>query len=163
MKKLSFLGIGPKIAVVFLPWLAVTIVASILYKDIFVYTHSKNKIILVAGILFMAFALIFYFSTVRLLLSGLKETKLVTKGSFALCQNPLYMAIILLIVPALSLILNSWLVLTSSLAGYLMMALYIKDEYSELEHFFGEEYLKYKKETPEFFPLRLRKSSQKKI
>jgi protein-S-isoprenylcysteine O-methyltransferase Ste14 len=96
-----------------------------------------------------------------MLLKGLKETRLVTKGAFYLCQNPLYAAILLFILPALSLLLNSWLILTSSLVGYIMFKIYIKGEYKELETFFGNEYLKYKSETPEFLPLPLKKWAEK--
>ena len=128
MKKLSFLGIGPRIAIVFLPWLAATITLSCIKSGVFRYTSEKNKIILFTGIVLMAAGLIFYFSTVRILMAGLKETKLQTKGPYSLCQNPLYAAIFLIIIPALSLLLNSWLVLTSSLAGYIMFRIFINNE-----------------------------------
>lgn len=156
MNKMSFYGIGPKIAIVFLPWLAVTIIISIIWKELFIYT-IENKGIFIAGIILMISGLIFYFSTVRLLLNGLKETKLMTKGAYSLCQNPLYASICLFIVPALSLILNSWLVLTTSITGYILFKIYIKKEYQELEKFFGEEYTIYRKHTPEFFPFPIKR------
>jgi protein-S-isoprenylcysteine O-methyltransferase Ste14 len=157
MKKLDFFGIGPKIAIVMLPWLAVSIILSIVLKNTFAFTTDNKKIILLTGILLMLFGLIFYFSTVRVLLKGLRETKLQTKGAFSLCRNPLYSSIALFIIPALSLILNSWLVLTTSIVGYIMFKVHIKDECRELEKFFGAEYLKYKSETPEFFPFPVKK------
>lgn len=157
MKKLSFLGIGPRIAIVFLPWLAASIALSCIKRGVFAYTSENYNTFLIVGIVLLAAGLIFYFSTVRILMAGLKETKLQTKGPYSLCQNPLYAVIFLIIIPALSLLLNSWLVLTSSLSGYLMFRLFISNEYSELEKFFGEEYLKYKKDTPEFFPIPIKK------
>lgn len=153
MKKLNFLGIGPKIAVVLLPWLAGSIVLSSFQIGFLKYTSETSLILHIAGIVLMASGLIFYFSTVRMLLKGLKETKLMTKGPYSLCQNPLYASLILAVLPALSLILNSWLVLTSSFIGYILFKLFIKSEYRELEKFFGEDYLRYRKVTPEFFPL----------
>jgi protein-S-isoprenylcysteine O-methyltransferase Ste14 len=153
MKKLNFLGIGPKIAVVLLPWLAASIVASSFKIRVLKYSSECSKFLLIAGIVLMAAGLIFYFSTVKMLLKGLKETKLMTKGPYSLCQNPLYASLILAVIPALSLILNSWLILTSSLIGYILFKRFISAEYIELEKFFGEEYIKYKTETPEFFPL----------
>jgi protein-S-isoprenylcysteine O-methyltransferase Ste14 len=152
MNKLNFFGVGPKIAVVLLPWLATSIVLSCLDISFFRYTIGSSDILFTAGIVIMVAGLVFYFSTVRMLLKGLKENKLMTKGAYALCQNPLYASIILLVIPALSLLLNSWLVLTSSLIGYILFKFNIKSEYAELEKFFGEEYLNYKSETPEFFP-----------
>jgi protein-S-isoprenylcysteine O-methyltransferase Ste14 len=65
----------------------------------------------------------------------------------------LAVAVLLFIIPALSLLLNSWLVLASNVVGYIVLKIFIGHEYLELEKFFGEEYLKYKSKTREFFPL----------
>ncbi len=152
MNKLNFLGIGPKMAVVLLPWLAASIILNSFRISLFKFTSEHSQILHIAGIILMVLGLIFYFSTVRLLLKGLRETILVTSGPYRLCQNPLYASLILFVIPALSLILNSWLVLTSSLVGYILFKLFIKSEYSELEKFFGEDYINYREKTPEFFP-----------
>ena len=157
MPKLNFLGIGPRMATVLLPWLVLTIVLSTHYKGTFAFTPGKSSILLISGIVFLVFGLIFYGSTVKLLLKGLNETRLVTNGAYSLCQNPLYSSILLFIIPSLSLILNSWLVLTSSVIGYLLFKINIRKEYYELEKFFGEDYKKYKNETPEFFPFPVKK------
>lgn len=157
MKKLNFLGIGPKIASVLLPYLILTIVLSTHFKSIFGYLPEKNPYMFNAGLILLIVGLIFYFSTVKLLIKGLNETRLVTNGAFSLCQNPLYSSIILFIIPALSLILNSWLVLTSSIIGYILFKIFIKNEYNELEKFFGESYINYRKDTPEFFPFPFKK------
>jgi len=154
--KLNFFGVGPKIAKVLIPWLAIAIIAS-LASNYFIFTAEKVKVLKIIGTALLIFGMIFYLTTVKLLLKGLKETRLVTNGSFYLCQNPLYTAILLFIIPAVSLLLNSWLVLTSSLVGYILFKTYIRNEYQELEHFFGDEYLKYKNNTPEFFPLPIKK------
>jgi protein-S-isoprenylcysteine O-methyltransferase Ste14 len=151
MKKLSKLGIGPKMAVFLLPWLLITIVISKCNKQ-FAYTIQQRNILMITGIVLLVTGLLFYFSTVKTLLKGLNETKLITKGPYKICQNPLYVSLILLIIPSLSLILNSWLLLTSTLLGYILFKIFIKSEYKELEAFFGEDYLKYKSETSEFFP-----------
>ncbi|HCY40812.1 MAG TPA: hypothetical protein DHV48_05575 [Prolixibacteraceae bacterium] len=160
MNKLNFFGVGPKIGKVLLPWLTVAIVLSCT-THFFNFTPENTKVLKIIGAMLMTFGLIFYLATVKMLLKGLNETRLVTNGAFYLCQNPLYAAILLFIIPALSLLLNSWLVLTSSVVGYFMFKVFIKGEYQELEKFFGEEYLKYKSETPEFFPLPIKKWMKK--
>jgi protein-S-isoprenylcysteine O-methyltransferase Ste14 len=156
MNKLNFFGVGPKIGLVLLPWLAMSIITSCL-TNYFAYITESSGNLKIAGTILMIFGLSFYFSTVRLLLKGLKETRLVTNGGFYLCQNPLYASFLLFIIPALSLLLNSWLVLTSSLVGYLIFKLYIRGEYQLLEKYFGESYSKYKSETPELFPFPVKK------
>jgi protein-S-isoprenylcysteine O-methyltransferase Ste14 len=160
MNKLNFFGIGPKIAMVLLPWLAATIVLSCLHIDALTFTPEGSEVLFIAGIVLLFIGLVFYFSTVRMLLKGLRETRLVTTGTYSISQNPLYASLILLIIPALSLLLNSWLILTSSIAGYIMFRIYIRREYSELERFFGQRYLEYKKQTPEFFPFPVKKGGK---
>ena len=155
MNRLSTFGIGPKMAIVLLPWLAATIVPSRTMNPTFKFTAIYADILHITGIVLMVVGLIFYFATVRILLKGLKETKLITRGPYSFCQNPLYFSLLVIIIPAISLLINSWLVLTTSIVGFILFKLFIKSEYKELEKFFGEAYLNYKRETPEFFPYSL--------
>jgi len=116
----------------------------------------------ISGVGLLVSGLVFYFSSVRLLLSGLKEGKLVTSWTFSLCQNPRYMSFIGFLIPAIALLLNSWLILTTCVVGFVLLKVYVSKEYEILEEAFGNEYLKYKNETPEFFPLPLKKWLKKK-
>lgn len=157
MDKLNFFGVGPKIGIVALPWLAVTIMLSLLFENTFNYIDDSNKVLFYSGLILLIIGLAFYFATVPRLLKGIKETKLVTTGAYYLCCNPLYTSIILLIIPAISLMMNSWLIITSSLVAYIAFKIQIKKEYKEMETFFGDEYISYKSKTPEFFPLPYKK------
>jgi protein-S-isoprenylcysteine O-methyltransferase Ste14 len=161
MKKLDFFGIGPKIGRIFIPWLVASIVISSISEN-FKLSEVRSSGLTISGVFLLVIGLIFYFSSARLLLRGLKEGKLVTAGTFSLCQNPLYISFILFLIPAIALLLNSWLVLTSGLAGFVLLKIYIGKEYQALEGFFGDEYLKYKNETPEFIPLPFKKWFGKK-
>ena len=111
MPKLNFLGVGPRIATILLPWLLISIVLSTHFRKMFSFTSEKSSLLFICGIILLVFGTIFYGSTVRLLLRGLKETRLVTNGAFSLCQNPLYSSIILFIIPALTHLKNSWTIL----------------------------------------------------
>jgi protein-S-isoprenylcysteine O-methyltransferase Ste14 len=158
---MSFFGIGPKIGIILIPWLVVTITISLL-TGIFSYTSGEKTYLVLSGAILLVVGLIFYFSSVRLLLNGLKSGKLVTNGTFSLCQNPLYVSFIFFLIPAISLLINSWLVLITCIAGYIPLKMFIKNEYRELEKYFGDEYLKYRAETPEFFPFPVKKWFGKK-
>jgi protein-S-isoprenylcysteine O-methyltransferase Ste14 len=157
MNKLNFLGIGPKIAIILIPWLAATIVLSCLHISAFRFVTEGSLLLSITGVILLIIGILFYLSTVTMLLKGLKETRLMTTGTYGLCQNPLYASLILMIIPALSLLLNSWLILTSGIVGYIIFKRFIRQEYAELEKFFGENYLKYKNQTPEFFPFPVKK------
>jgi protein-S-isoprenylcysteine O-methyltransferase Ste14 len=152
MNKLSFLGIGPKIGMIALPLFAITLTVSLLYPGMFAFGPVPYRVMMIAGIVFLTAGVVFYAVTVRLLLEGLRNTKLMTKGTYAACQNPLYAAIILILVPGAAFLANSWLILLTSIAAYIVFRMTIHKEYEEMEKFFGEEYRSYRKRTPEFFP-----------
>lgn len=152
MNKLNSMGIGPKIGSVALPWLAVSIFLTLKFKGAFVFAENGSKVLFYLGLVLVIIGAILYFLTAPALLKGLKETKLVTTGTFYLCCNPLYSSIILFIFPGISLMMNSWLVLTTSVVGYALFKILIKSEYEEMERFFGDAFNKYRAETPEFFP-----------
>lgn len=156
MKKMDFFGVGPKIGIVLIPWWFLTIGLSFVFER-FKFTTENSPGLMLSGAIVLLFGLIFYFYSVRLLMNGLKEGKLVTQGTFYLCQNPLYISFVLFFIPATALLLNSWLVFTASLVGFILMKLHISKEYQVLEEVFGDEYLKYRAETPEFFPFPVKK------
>jgi len=153
MKKLNYLGIGPKIGGIALPWLVITIAVSIIYKSFFSIYSGESEIVFYIGLAMLASGFIIYFSTLPLLLKGIKESKLVTKGAYYFSRNPLYAAFLLLLLPGIALMLNSWLVLTAPVIGYILFKKNIHSECTEMENFFGEKYKKYSNETPELFPL----------
>lgn len=64
--------------------------------------------------------------------------------------------------PKIGRIFIPWLALTSSLVGFILLKVHVKKECQMLDELFGEEYLKYKRETPEFVPLPIKKWFWKK-
>ena len=152
VKKLNFFGIGPKIGVIALPWLAATIVLTLVFPAIFSFGSGVKPYLLMVGIIMLVAGLVLYGVTVRSLLAGLKETRLVTTGLYRVCQNPLYAVLMLIVIPAIALMMNSWIILTVPVAGYIVFKKHISQEYKEMEEFFGEDYRKYRERTPEFFP-----------
>lgn len=151
------MGVGPKIGVIVVPWLAAAIFLTITFKDTFAITGDDNRILSLAGFVVLISGIVFYLLTVPSLLNGLKKTKLMITGTFYLCSNPLYSSIILLIIPGIALMMNSWLILTTSVVAFAAFKILIKSEYEEMEKIFGDDYRKYRNETPEFFPFPYRK------
>ena len=151
MKKLNFFGAGPKIGLIILPFLAIAIALTRRFPSIFTF-GTGSRAIMILGIVFLASGLICYGLTVRSLLRGLTETRLVTTGPYRYCQNPLDAVIMLLFIPGVALVMYSWIMLTVPVVGYIAFKKCIRREYSEMTEIFGEAYLDYKKRTPEFFP-----------
>jgi len=55
-------------------------------------------------------------------------------------------------VPGLALLLNSWIVMTTTVAGYIAFRKFIHGEEELLERMFGDDFRKYRDRTPRFFP-----------
>jgi protein-S-isoprenylcysteine O-methyltransferase Ste14 len=152
MEQLNFFGIGPKIGRITLPYLAVTIAVSILFPSIFSFGEALRVPLLVAGIIFIVIALGSYFSTLRLMLPGIRSNTLVTGGMYRFCRNPLYSALLLFLFPGLAFVMNSWIILTTSVVGCLVMKRFIREEEEVLERIFGDEYRAYRERTAWLFP-----------
>ena len=152
MEKLTFLGIGPKIGRIVLPYLASAIALTIIFPAKFTFGKAVEEPFLIAGIILLAVALVFYLTTLRLMLPGIRANRLVTGGAYRLCRNPLYSALILFLVPGLGLLLNSWIIITTSILGYLVFRKFIHEEEELLERLFGDEYREYHEKTSQFFP-----------
>lgn len=153
---MDFFGVGPKIGRILVPYWAATIVISIISKY-FHFTPERSSSLTIAGAALLVFGLGFYFISGKTLVQGIKEGKLVTSGTFALCRNPLYISIVLFVIPAIALLTNSWLELTACVVGFVLLKIYVGREYQILEEAFGDEYRKYRDETPEFIPFPVKK------
>ena len=152
MEKLNFFGVGPKIGRIVLPYLTVTIALTIIFPGIFCFGSDFREPLMIAGIVLLIIALVFYFSTLKLMLPGIRENRLITTGAYRLCRNPLYAALILFFVPGLALLLNSWLILTTCIIAYLVFRKYVHEEEEILERIFGDEFRKYRERTSLLFP-----------
>ena len=124
---------------------------NVYFSEIFSFGAALKKPLLIAGAIWLGIGLIFYAATVKALLTGIKQTRLMTTGPYKYSQNPLYAVMILFIIPGIALLLNSWLVLITSIIAYIIFKINIHKEYEEMEKFFGEEYREYRKRTPDFF------------
>lgn len=152
MEKLSFFGIGPKIGRIALPFLAIAITFTLLYPSFFSICLSIRQELWIAGIVLMAISLLFYFSTLRLMLPGIKENRLITTGAYKICRNPLYTALILFFIPGLGIFMNSWIIPITSVLAYVAFKKSIHEEEQQLERIFGDAYRAYKQSTPRFCP-----------
>jgi protein-S-isoprenylcysteine O-methyltransferase Ste14 len=152
MEKLNFFGVGPKIGRIVLPWLAITIALTIIFPAVFTMGAVLRQPFFIAGIFLIVVSLVFYFTTLRLMLPGIRENRLITTGAYRLCRNPLYSALILFFMPGLALLLNSWIILTVSLVGYVTFRRFVHEEEEVLERIFGEEFRSYRARTSCLFP-----------
>jgi protein-S-isoprenylcysteine O-methyltransferase Ste14 len=152
-KRMNILGIGIYMIVAMVPCVIMITVLTSVYSQVFHYTYIPRFIGIILGAILMIFGVLFLSVSLRIFMKQFATGKLVMNGPFALCRNPIYASWILFIIPGISLLLDSWLILTASLLMYILFKLKIGKEEQDLREAFGAEYLAYKESVNELIPL----------
>lgn len=145
-KKMSLMGVAGKIMVVLLISLAVTEGISLLLAPVFKITPDYRSLVLVAVVLAavgFSFNLIAAFAMLR----AHKKGQLATRGLYALFLNPMYTFQLLLTVPGLLQLLNSWLALLTVIPAFIAFKVFTKEEEKYLAEKFGSQYTEYRKKV----------------
>jgi protein-S-isoprenylcysteine O-methyltransferase Ste14 len=143
VKKMSLMGVAGKIMIVLLVSLAVTEGVSLRLAPAFRLAGDYRGLVIAAVVMAsvgFAFNLIAAFS----MLSAHRKGRLATSGLYALFLNPMYAFQLLLTVPGLLLLLNSWLALLAVVPAFLAFKVFAKEEETYLEGKFGALYLEYR-------------------
>jgi protein-S-isoprenylcysteine O-methyltransferase Ste14 len=148
-----FGGIVPIFAPVFFLLLAGAIVATVLAPDLFRFPGVPPAARIVPGVLLAAAMIPFYLNTVRVFLTDFKEGKVVTRGTYSYCRNPIYATWLIFLLPAAALLVNSWLFLVLDLVLYGVFKLLIPREYAECREAFGAEFIEYERSVSELLPM----------
>jgi len=135
-------GIGPKLALLSLPTVILALAG--LHRDPeFHHLEFLNlPWIQILGIMWLIIGVIYWIASAGVFLQVFKTGKLITKGTYGFCRNPIYASMILFVVPALAIIFHSGLILSIALVLYLGFKLSIHGEVILLRRTFGEEYEK---------------------
>jgi protein-S-isoprenylcysteine O-methyltransferase Ste14 len=150
MKKMSILGIGPKLALLTIMYAIPVIIIdsrSFIFKINLpsIALHIVSAVLLLIGIPFLLISAV----TLR---KAYKLDILYTKGAYSICRHPLYSSWLFFIIPGLLLFLQSWLVMTIFIFMYLFFRILIKREEIYLAQRFGEEFENYQNTVPLVFP-----------
>ena len=144
VKPMGIAGVGHKIILVTLVYFIATVVLSKVCYPIFSIPGPQDMYLLVgSGFLCLWLPLQIY--TMYKLFPAYKKDQLVTEGTFMLTKHPLYVLGILLLMPGVSIMFASWLVLTTPIVMYLVYRAVIKEEEAYLYSHFGSKYQNYAK------------------
>ena len=143
--KMTVMGVGTRVAPLAFLYLAAVIVLSYVFLPVFAWTRGSTVALIVIGAMLAAAGVFILLSSGLRVMKAFKETELLTDGFFRLFLNPMYASYVLFILPGLSLILNSWLVLTSSAVFYVLYRLFSRDEEAYLAQLHGKTYETYRK------------------
>jgi len=149
---MTLFGCGPKLALLTLPYIILSTIVMFRYPEFFNLKFLDLQVIKILGFVWLGCGLLFWIYSTQYFLRYFKPGKLITKGPFALCRNPIYSAIIVFIIPSLALLFHSGLLLSISLVLYLGFVISIHGETIVLRRIFGEEYEKYEKSVNEIIP-----------
>lgn len=145
-KEMGFEGAGPKIMLPMFVMATVTAVVSYVYQPLFNYPVIFTWT-LAFGALLLIIGVPSWFLTVKTFAKAFSTGRLATQGPYALMPNPIYGIFMGLVIPGISLVLNSWLILLTSVLGYVALRIFIHEEVNTLREKFGTEYDEYRKKV----------------
>src|SRR5512133_3775804 len=160
---MNLFGCGPKLALVCLPYVILSLIVMYKYPDFFDlkfldFSFAKNF-----GFLWLVMGLLYWIYSAIYFLKHFNPGTLITKGPFSLCRNPIYSSIIVFIVPSLGLIFHSVLIISLAIVFFIGFKISIHGETIVLRRIFNEEYEVYEKSVNEIFPFPMYFFIQKSI
>ena len=149
---MTFFGCGPRLALLSLPYIILSLIVMYKYPDFFDLRFLDFTFAKVLGFIGLGSGIIYWISSAIFFIKHFKPGTLITQGPFALCRNPIYSSIIVFIIPSLSIIFHSGLTFSISLVLYLGFRISIHGEANVLRRIFGEEYEIYEKSVNRIIP-----------
>jgi protein-S-isoprenylcysteine O-methyltransferase Ste14 len=149
---MTYGGIGPKLVLLCLPYVILSLIVMYRYPEFFNLKFLNFPYIKALGFVWLGLGIIFWIYSAISFLKYFKDGKLITRGPFALCRNPIYSSLIVFLIPSLALIYHSGLIFSIALVLYIGFKISIHGESRLLSRTFGDEYELYKKFVNEIFP-----------
>jgi len=145
-------GIGPKLMLMCLPYIILALSVEYKYPDFLNIAYFDHAVFKNIGLFWLATGFVFWITSVIIFLTDFKKGKLITRGTFKLCRNPVYASMIIFILPAFALIYHSGLIASIVLVFYICFKISIHGENILLKRTFGNEYEIYKQSVNEILP-----------
>ncbi len=152
MKTMSIWGVGPALVG---PAIAAAVVAGVLtylWPDVFSFGFIPYPVLATLGLVMIVASLPIFIWSGRTITKAYAQGRLATTGPYALCRNPLYANYIILLLPGIALLSNSWLMLAAPAALYIAVRMRIHQEEEYLQEKFGDEFVEYRELTNAVFP-----------
>ena len=139
-------GSGNKIMLLTMPFLTVGLVLNILYPSLFsvggpfIALQVLSIILLIPGITIWLWSVI-------LILTMVPRQELIASGPYTLVKHPLYTSVGLLVLPAIGLLLDSWLGILVGVILYGAARIFVPEEEKALAKAFGADWDEYCKKV----------------
>jgi len=142
-KKMSVMGIGHKAGAVVGGYLVLTVVLSYVFSPSFRITSGSYSTLLTAGIVMAVVGFSINLAAAFQMLKAHKKDALATTGLYGIFLHPMYFFQVFVTIPGVTLLFNSWLVLTTVLVGIAAVKLFVKEENHYLENRYSDAYREY--------------------
>ena len=139
---MNIIGQGGKIILFTLPFAALAILIHLRFAAFTSLPSAWSPIRPLGYILLVLGALLWIGGIVQLVM-GFPKGKLITRGAYRVCRNPIYSSFIVFILPAISLLMLKWVYLGVAVFMYAGVRLFIGKEEKQLLQVFGDEYARY--------------------
>jgi protein-S-isoprenylcysteine O-methyltransferase Ste14 len=136
-------GAAPKIAIPTIIYMFIAIYFDKLEYPLFKITLYNYSTLVVIGIIMIIIGAAMVVAVQGKLRKSFQSGFLMKDGLYKILRNPMYDAYLIFVFPGLSLLLNSWLVMTTFIVNFILLQIFIREEYRYLENKFGVEYKSY--------------------
>ena len=136
-------GAAPKIAIPTIIYMFIAIIFDKLEYPLFKITLYNYSTLVVIGVIMVIIGVSMVVAVQGKLRKSFYSGLLMKDGLYKILRNPMYDAYLIFVFPGLSLLLNSWLVMTTFIVNFILLQIFIREEYRYLENKFGVEYKSY--------------------
>ena len=142
MKLKTLIGSGHRIMLLTLPFLVAGLILNIMYPSWFSIGGPPLALKVISIALLVPGVAIWMWSVV-LILTRVPRNELITDGPYSLVKHPLYTAVALLVLPWVSILLNSWLGIAIGIILYVGARVFSPEEERGLSETFGAAWDEY--------------------
>src|ERR1035441_5546869 len=136
-------GAAPKIAIPTIIYMFIAIYVDKLNYPLFKISLDNYSTLVVIGVIMVMIGVSMVIAVQGKLRKSFYSGLLMKDGLYKIFRNPMYDAYLIFVFPGLSLLLNSWLVMTTFIVNFILLQVFIKEEYQYLEEKFGDQYKTY--------------------
>lgn len=152
-ERLSRWGVGPRIFVAGGTYAVAAGMATHLWPGVCVVQPLHHPVFVAVAAAFLVMGVPMWLIAIATVMRAYRRDRLATSGVFALVRHPVYSAVIVLILPGLTLLTCSWPLLLTPLVAYVVFKRVIHREDEYLQERFGPSYLEYRSRVNEIIPL----------
>ncbi len=146
-KKMSVMGVGPKAGLIVGGYLALTVLLHYVLFPLFRITEQPS-VLIVVGIVLAVVGFSLNLLASMEMLKAHKRDELAIKGLYGAFLHPMYFFQVFLTIPGITLLFNSWIVLSTVLVGIVAVKLFVQEENKHLESRYGDAYREYVRKVP---------------